>query len=263
MNNDENKNYETNNEEKIIENNTSNTTEDNRYETNEMGYDIPNNEGTNNIIQENKNYENNKEIGKDIQSNEDVIKAKVENIVNDLNEINQKEDKRKRKKTIIFTIAIILEALIIAYILYNKKSNNEDNLILRCTNNESELNTNYSMKMTNIYYFNKDREVVKTSNEILYAYNDQDSYNKFISTLNETETNFKGYTKQSAKDDKNYIYKTVTTYTYSELKKNKEVKYKDKVFTFKLPNSQEETSILVQNYDDVVDTNNMMNFTCE
>lgn len=253
-----------------------NNEENKNYETNETGNNITHNEEINvqninntdnfndiNKNRENINYETNKEIGKNIKSNEEVMKEKVDNIMNDLNDVDQKETKRKRKKTLFFIFAIILEVLVIAYILYERKPKQEYNMTLKCTNNESELNKDYSMKMTNTYYFNKDREVVKTSNEILYAYNDQDSYNKFINTVNEPEVNFKGYKKQSVKDDKNYIYKSVTTYTYSELKKNKEVKYKDNLFTFKLPNNQEEISIIVQNYDEVANTNNMMNFTCE
>lgn len=213
---------------------------------------------------EKEHYETNKEVEKQIKNNEEVMKEKVNYIIEDLNDINRKDEKRSKKRALWFLLVVLIEIIIVLLIIISRKKPVENMMTLRCTNNEDQVFETYTIRMTNIYYFNKNKEVTKTENEVLYSYNDKTTYDENIKNFSsENKINFKGYNKQSAKDDQNYIYKTVTTYDYPQLKNNKKVKFKDNIYTFTLPGTSEETSIIVQNYDEVLETNELMGFTCE
>ena len=221
----------------------------------------PEKESVNEIITDYEHYQEEKEFEKNSKSNEEIMKEKVSGIIDDLNEVNYKQDKRDRKKAIILLIAILIEVVVVVFILTSKKIKEEYKMIVKCTNNESELYADYSMKMINKYYFNDYDKVVKTENEILYAYNNREAFNKHV--LEKDITNFKGYKKQSVKDKDNLIYKTVITYDYKKLKDNSKVSLNKGSLTFTIPSDKEETVITVQNYDDVIETNKIMGFTCE
>lgn len=71
------------------------------------------------IIQKN-NYETEKQIEKDIKSNEDVMKEKIHNILTDLEEVDKREKYKERRKKLFWTISFIIEIIIIILIIKSR-----------------------------------------------------------------------------------------------------------------------------------------------
>ena len=61
---------------------------------------------------------------------------------------------------------------------------------------------------------------------IVYIFNDKKSYEKYKNEYVDTNIkNYKGIEQKDIFDDQNYAYENKTTYTYSKLKKNKNVSF--------------------------------------
>lgn len=77
-----------------------------------------NNEG---IIEEEivkkNNYETEKQVEKEIKSNEEVMKEKIHSILTDLEEVDKKEKNKERRKKVFWTISFIIEIIIIILII--------------------------------------------------------------------------------------------------------------------------------------------------
>lgn len=208
------------------------------------------------------------DLVKDVKSNDVIMKEKVNEILKDLDSSDVVYKRKKRNKTIFYIIGIIIEIIVIILIIRTRYVKNEISdeykMSVKCSNTTTNSLSDSSIKMTNTYYFNDDDKVVKTENEVLYAFNNQESYNRFKSDYISTDIkDYKGLNQQSIFDDNNYIFKTQTIYTYSELKKNKKVSYKNNVFTLDIPNRTEPIVIAVEDYDTVLNTNENMGFICE
>lgn len=225
----------------------------------------PNEEAVEEINTDYEHYQEEQEFEKDSKSNDEIMREKVNGIIEEINEVDRKEIRKKTIKTILLIIAIIIEIIVIILILNNRKKENTNNykMTLVCTNNNSQISSDYTIKMETTYYFDQNDKVAKTSSAAIYAFNDLNSYNKFIEENKIEELNFKGVERKTAKDEIKHIYKAVTIYDYDLLKKNKKVTFKNNIFTFKLPGDTEETTLMIQGYDDVLETNKILDFTCE
>ncbi len=71
------------------------------------------------IIKKN-NYETEKQVEKDIKSNEDVMKEKIHNILTDLEEVDKREKNKERRKKLFWTISFIIEIIIIILIIKSR-----------------------------------------------------------------------------------------------------------------------------------------------
>ena len=76
-----------------------------------------NNEG---IMEEITNYDTEKQVEKDIKSNEDVMKKKIHNILEDLNDIDKLEKKKEIKKKLVWSIILIVEIVVIILIIKSR-----------------------------------------------------------------------------------------------------------------------------------------------
>ena len=76
-----------------------------------------NNEG---IMEEITNYDTEKQVEKDIKSNEDVMKEKIHNILEDLNDIDKLEKKKEIKKKLVWSIILIVEIVVIILIIKSR-----------------------------------------------------------------------------------------------------------------------------------------------
>lgn len=66
------------------------------------------------------NYETEKQIEKDIKSNEEVMKEKIHNILTDLEEVDKREKYKERRKKLFWTISFIIEIIIIILIIKSR-----------------------------------------------------------------------------------------------------------------------------------------------
>ncbi len=71
------------------------------------------------IVKKN-NYETEKQVEKDIKSNEDVMKEKIHNILTDLEEVDKREKYKERRKKLFWTISFIIEIIIIILIIKSR-----------------------------------------------------------------------------------------------------------------------------------------------
>jgi len=71
------------------------------------------------IVKKN-NYETEKQVEKDIKSNEDVMKEKIHNILTDLEEVDKREKNKERRKKLFWTISFIIEIIIIILIIKSR-----------------------------------------------------------------------------------------------------------------------------------------------
>lgn len=71
------------------------------------------------IVKKN-NYETEKQVEKDIKSNEEVMKEKIHNILTDLEEVDKREKNKERRKKLFWTISFIIEIIIIILIIKSR-----------------------------------------------------------------------------------------------------------------------------------------------
>ena len=71
------------------------------------------------IVKKN-NYETEKQVEKDIKSNEDVMKEKIHNILTDLEEVDKREKYKEQRKKLFWTISFIIEIIIIILIIKSR-----------------------------------------------------------------------------------------------------------------------------------------------
>lgn len=215
----------------------------------------PSEEELKNLIQHNnlQNALNAEQLVKELEKDRDIRE--------------EKEEKKKKKKNLIFSIGIIIEVLIISSLLYtryfNKKNDDKYSNELTCTNTIESNNQKYSTTTNNVYYFDSNDKVAKTVNSIIYIFNNKKDYEDYKNNFVDNKKEFKGYKEENIFDDFNYAYENRITYVYSVLKDNKKVTFKNNMFTFKLPNETNDTTIYVDTYDNVVEQNKKVGIVCE
>ena len=210
----------------------------------------------------------NDEFQNDIKYNNVQIKEKTKKMIQDFEEADDirltKQRKKRRRKNILLIIGIILELGIIGYLFYIKFYKETYYKTLTCTNSSTSQNDNYTITMNNVYYFDKNDEVAKTENSVIYIFNDKASYEKY--KTNYVDTNIKEYQgieQIDIFDDQNYAYENRTTYTYKKLKKNKNVTFNNNLITAKIENKKEPITIYIEDYNSVLNTNEKTGFICE
>ncbi|MBE6159576.1 MAG: hypothetical protein E7157_00800 [Lactobacillales bacterium] len=220
------------------------------------------------IEEEIEESETKEEINNDIKYNNIQMKEKANELINELenqdDERLQKQNKKRKKKNIVLVIGIIIELLIIGFLCYIKFFKETYTSSLTCTNTTENSNNKYSITTNVIYYFDKDKKVAKTQNSIIYIFNDKASYEEYKKEY--VDTNIKDYSgieQIDIFDDQNYAYENKTTYTYSKLKKNKNVTIKDGLMTVKVKGRKEPITIYIESYDSVIKTNEETGFICE
>lgn len=176
-------------------------------------------------------------------------------------EIENKKDLKKIKRRIV-VIGLLLELLIICCIGYFKFFRVVYSAQLNCTSTIYNSTGNYKIKTDKIYYFDKNDNVAKTKNIVLYTFDNTKSYTNFKSDYKDaTIKKFKGI-KQSYKfSQSNLNYKSTTIYDYSTLKKNKKVTLSNNVLKLAIPN-REEILLYIQNMDEVIIQNESAGFKC-
>ena len=244
---------------KIIDNNDEKVSEE-KKELNEV-------ENLENKPEEIENYIKNNNI-----QNSELAKKIVNKLENERDIREEKEKHNKNKKNIRFMLGIIIELLIIIVILYSRNYRNvfstkssEEKIIkeLTCTNTTQNDEQDYSLTENNIYYFDKNDKVVKTQNSLIYIFNNKASYDNYKKSIISNSLNFLGVEQKDIFDDINYVYENKIIYNYKELKANKEVVFKNNMFTFKLPNSNNNTTIEVDSYNNVLQKNKNAGIICE
>lgn len=222
-----------------------------------------------NIINDAKNIsDNEKNLDNNIKYNNIKMKEKTDKLIKELEEQDTERDKKnkkkKSKKNILLIIGIIIEILVILFLIYIKFFKETYKTVLTCTNTSENTSNNYTITTNNVYYFDKENNVAKTDNSIIYIFNDKKAYEEYKTTYTDTNIkNFSGIMQKDVFDDQNYAHENKTTYTYSKLKKNKNVKIKDKLMTISVPNRKDAITIYIESYDNVIKTNEEMGFTCE
>lgn len=214
---------------------------------------------------EDNNYVPDEEPVKNSNSNES--QTKVDEVIEDLSDQDEKKNtiqkQKRRRKNIFLIIGILIEVLVISFLVYMTFIKEKYSKTLICTSDQQP-SDNYSITMKNIYYFDKNDKVAKTENNVIYIFNDKNNYedykNNYVSSNIE---NYKGIKQTTLFDDKNYAYQNKTIYTYSKLKKNKNVTFKDNIFTVKVDKREEPITIYIESYNDVLSNNDKLGFTCE
>lgn len=211
---------------------------------------------------------NNEEIVNNIKYNNLQMKEKAQDMIRKLEsdeEIRKnKIAKKRRRKNIFLIIGIIIELGIIGFLCYIKFFKETYTMTLTCTNTSQSSENNYTITMNNVYYFTKDNKVAKTENSIVYIFNDKKSYEKYKNEYVDTNIkNYKGIEQKDIFDDQNYAYENKTTYTYSKLKKNKNVTFNNNLITAKIENKKEPITIYIEDYNSVLKTNEKTGFICE
>ena len=198
-------------------------------------------------IEEDKN---NKEIENNIKYNNLKMKEKANDLIKELEEQDnireKKQKKKKKKKNILLIIGIIIEIIIIAFLCYIKFFKETYKTTLTCTNTVTDSSNKYMITTNNVYYFDKNDNVAKTENSIIYIFNDKTSYDNYKEKY--VDTNIKNYKGINQID---------------QLKKNKNVKFKDNLITANIEGRKEPITIYIESYDSVLKTNEEIGFTCE
>lgn len=216
-------------------------------------------------IEEDKN---NEEIENDIKYNNLKMKEKANELIKGLEEQDnireKKQKKKKNKKNILLIIGIIIEIIIIAFLCYIKFFKETYKTTLTCTNTTTDSSNKYTITTNNVYYFDKNDNVAKTENSIIYIFNDKTSYDNYKEKYVDTNIkNYKGINQIDIFDDQNYAHENKTTYIYNQLKKNKNVTFKDNLITANIEGRKEPITIYIESYDSVLKTNEEIGFTCE
>lgn len=198
------------------------------------------------------------------QNNEELMKKSVDSMLEVLDKAEKKDRQRQNRKTIFLIISIIIEIVVIFGIIQLQNKKSEYEIKVKCSNKTEHTKDNYSIKMINTYYFNKHRKVSKTENDVIYIFDTKEDYDKYKNNiLKEKNYDFRGLEIKKTFDDINYVYSHKTIYTYDELKKNRQVSYRNDMFKFNAPDQKEKTVIKVLDYDTVLNINNNMKYICE
>lgn len=208
------------------------------------------------------------EFSNDIKYNNIQMQEKAKNLINELetdDEIrNKKEKKKKRRKNFFLIIGIIVELTVIGFLSYIKFFKETYTTRLTCSNTTENSNNKYTITTNNVYYFDKDKKVAKTQNSIIYIFSDKKSYDEYKANYVDTNIkNYQGIEQIDIFDDQNYAYENKTIYTYSKLKKNKNVTIKDGLINIKVEGRKEPITIYIESYDSVLKTNGETGFICE
>jgi len=211
---------------------------------------------------------NTNEITNDIKYNNIQMKEKAQKLIQELEEDEEqrieKFKRKRRKKNILLIIGIIIELLIIGFLCYVKFFKETYSTKLTCTNTSQNSEINYTITMNNVYYFDKENKEAKKENKIIYIFNNKKDYEKYKNDYVDTNIkDYKGIEQKDIFDDQNYAYENKTIYTYSKLKKNKNVTLKDNLMTIKFEDKKEPITIYIEDYDNVLKTNEKIGFVCE
>lgn len=218
------------------------------------------------IEDENDNYEQNKEFVVESKTNDAKMKEKVDNLIDELEiedeKREKKENQKRKRKNLILTIGIIIEIIIIIFLAYIKFFKETYYKELTCTN---ETNVeNYQMIMENKYYFDKEDKVAKHENNITYKFGTKDAYNEYKKNYISSDIKkYKGIKQTSKFDDKNNTYENKTIYTYSKLKKNKNVTVNEDNLSAKIEGRDEPITIYIDTYENVLISSETTGFTCK
>lgn len=218
------------------------------------------------IEDENDNYEQNKEFVVESKTNDAKMKEKVDNLIDELEiedeKREKKENQKRKRKNLILTIGIIIEIIIIIFLAYIKFFKEIYYKELTCTN---ETNVeNYQMIMENKYYFDKEDKVAKHENNITYKFETKDAYNEYKKNYISSDIKkYKGIKQTSKFDDKNNTYENKTIYTYSKLKKNKNVTVDEDNLSAKIEGRDEPITIYIDTYENVLISSETTGFTCK
>ena len=218
------------------------------------------------IEDENDNYEQNKEFVVESKTNDAKMKEKVDNLIDELEiedeKREKKENQKRKRKNLILTIGIIIEIIIIIFLAYIKFFKETYYKELTCTN---ETNVeNYQMIMENKYYFDKEDKVAKHENNITYKFETKDAYNEYKKNYISSDIKkYKGIKQTSKFDDKNNTYENKTIYTYSKLKKNKNVTVNEDNLSAKIEGRDEPITIYIDTYENILISSETTGFTCK
>lgn len=218
------------------------------------------------IEDENDNYEQNKEFVVESKTNDAKMKEKVDNLIDELEiedeKREKKENQKRKRKNLILTIGIIIEIIIIIFLAYIKFFKETYYKELTCTN---ETNVeNYQMIMENKYYFDKEDKVAKHENNITYKFETKDAYNEYKKNYISSDIKkYKGIKQTSKFDDKNNTYENKTIYTYSKLKKNKNVTVNEDNLSAKIEGRDEPITIYIDTYENILTSSEITGFTCK
>ena len=218
------------------------------------------------IEDENDNYEQNKEFVVESKTNDAKMKEKVDNLIDELEiedeKREKKENQKRKRKNLILTIGIIIEIIIIIFLAYIKFFKETYYKELTCTN---ETNVeNYQMIMENKYYFDKEDKVAKHENNITYKFKTKDAYNEYKKNYISSDIKkYKGIKQTSKFDDKNNTYENKTIYTYSKLKKNKNVTVNEDNLSAKIEGRDEPITIYIDTYENILTSSETTGFTCK
>lgn len=218
------------------------------------------------IEDENDNYEQNKEFVVESKTNDAKMKEKVDNLIDELEiedeKREKKENQKRKRKNLILTIGIIIEIIIIIFLAYIKFFKETYYKELTCTN---ETNVeNYQMIMENKYYFDKEDKVAKHENNITYKFETKDAYNEYKKNYISSDIKkYKGIKQTSKFDDKNNTYENKTIYTYSKLKKNKNVTVNEDNLSAKIEGRDEPITIYIDTYENILTSSETTGFTCK
>lgn len=231
------------------------------------GFVKPNDEEVDKIEIEEEIEEVKEEISNEIKYNNIQMKEKANELINELDNQeqirNEKKNKKRKRKNIILILGIIIEIVVIAVLCYFKFFKETYTTILTCQNSTTTENK-YSITTNVVYYFDEDNNVAKTENSMIYIFNDKASYDEYKKNYIDTNIkNYEGIEQIDIFDDQNYAYENKTTYTYSKLKKNKNVTVKDNLLTAKIKGRKEPITIYIEDYDNVLNTNEKTGFMCE
>ncbi len=218
------------------------------------------------IEDENDNYEQNKEFVVESKTNDAKMKEKVDNLIDELEiedeKREKKENQKRKRKNLILTIGIIIEIIIIIFLAYIKFFKETYYKELTCTN---ETNVeNYQMIMENKYYFDKEDKIAKHENNITYKFETKDAYNEYKKNYISSDIKkYKGIKQTSKFDDKNNTYENKTIYTYSKLKKNKNVTVNEDNLSAKIEGRDEPITIYIDTYENILTSSETTGFTCK
>lgn len=213
-------------------------------------------------------YEQNQEFVCGSKSNDEKMREKVDELLEELDESEEKREKKERKtkskKNLFFTIGILIELAIIASLAYNNFFKEKYYKVLNCTSEIELKEENYKVVMTKKYYFDKDNIVSKLDNNIEYKFLDSKSYKEYKKNYVSSDIkNYSGLKQNSKFDDKNLTYLNNTEYTYSKLKKNKNVKLDNNILTLKIAGRKDDITLLIESYDSVVANSINEGFACK